>query len=81
MNNNSLIALEVGRQLENFILKTFHMKDSMFTKVGKKAKIRNRCNQLPHLTQDTEWESDKNTRKHCTQDTQEAFFLTSVYLA
>ena len=24
----------------------------------------NQYNQVPHLTQDTTWESDKNTRKH-----------------
>ena len=35
-------------------------------KVKKKAKIRNRYNQVPHLTRDTIWESDKNTRKHHT---------------
>ena len=28
-------------------------------------------NQLPHLTQDTIWESDKNTRKHQIQESQE----------
>ena len=28
-------------------------------KVSKCAKIRNRYNQVPHLTQDTDWESDK----------------------
>ena len=33
-------------------------------KVSKKAKIRNRYNQVPHLTQSTTWESDKNTKKH-----------------
>ena len=38
----------------------------------KKTKIRNRYNQVPHLTQDTTWESDKNTRKHHTQESQEA---------
>ena len=32
-------------------------------KVCKEAKIRNRYNQVPHLTQDTTWESDKNTHK------------------
>ena len=32
--------------------------------VQKVAKIRNRYNQVPHLTQDTTWESDKNTIKH-----------------
>ena len=30
-----------------------------YNKVGKKAKIRNRYNQVPHLTQDTVRESDK----------------------
>ena len=40
--------------------------------VRTKAKIRNRCNQVPHLTQDTICESDKNTRKQNTQDSQGA---------
>ena len=30
-------------------------------KVSKKANIRNRYNRVPLLTQDTTWESDKNT--------------------
>ena len=35
---------------------------SLQGKKGRKtAKIRNRCNQVPHLTQDTTWESNKNT--------------------
>ena len=34
-----------------------------YIKVRKVAKIRNRYNQVPHLTQDTTWESDKNTTK------------------
>ena len=33
-------------------------------KVRKKAKIRNRYNQAPHLTQDTTWDSDKTTTHH-----------------
>ena len=37
-------------------------------KVGMKAKIKNRYNQVPHLTRNTIWESDKNTRKHHTQE-------------
>ena len=37
-------------------------------KVGKVAKIRNQYNQVPHLTQDTTWESDKNTIKHQKQE-------------
>ena len=32
-------------------------------KVREKAKIRNRYNQVPHLTKDTIWERDKSTRK------------------
>ena len=40
-------------------------------KVKKKAKIRNRYNQKPHLTRDTILESDKYTRKHHTQNSQE----------
>ena len=35
------------------------------------AKIRNRYNQVPHLTRDTAWESDKNTGKYHTQESQE----------
>ena len=38
-------------------------------KVRLKAKIRNRYNQIQHLTQDTIWKSDKTTRKHHTQKT------------
>ena len=34
---------------------------SYHCKVSKKGNIRNRYNQLPHLTQDTKWESDKKT--------------------
>ena len=40
-------------------------------KVRKKAKIRNQYNQLPHLLQDIIWESDKNKRKHDSQEGQE----------
>ena len=40
-------------------------------KVSKKAQIRNRYNQVPHLAQGTTWESDKNTRKHHIQENQE----------
>ena len=39
--------------------------------VRKNAKIRNRYNQVPHLTQETIWVSDKNTRKRHTQESQE----------
>ena len=40
-------------------------------KVRKKAKIRNQYNQVPHLTKDTIWESDKSSRKHHIQESQE----------
>ena len=40
-------------------------------KVSKEAKIRNRYNQVPHLTQDITQESDKNTIKHLAQESQE----------
>ena len=40
-------------------------------KVSKKAKFRNRYNQVPHLTQETTWESENNTRKHRIQESQE----------
>ena len=43
---------------------------SRFNKVRKKENIRNRYNQIPHLTKDTIWESDKYTRKHHTQESQ-----------
>ena len=32
----------------------------------------NGYNQVPHLTQDTTWGSDKNTRKHHIQESQDA---------
>ena len=37
-------------------------------RVRKAAKIMNRYNQVPHLTKDTTWESDKNTIKHHKQE-------------
>ena len=39
-------------------------------KVRKKAKIRSRYNQAPHLTQEITWASDKNTIKHRIQESQ-----------
>ena len=56
------------------ILRTNNTENKTLTKpekVSKKAKIRNRYNQVPHLTQTTTWESDKNTRKHHIQESQE----------
>ena len=36
------------------------------------TEIRNRYNQAPHQTQDTTWESDKNTIKRQLQESQES---------
>ena len=44
-------------------------------KVSKEVKIRKRYNQVPHLTQDTTRESEKNTIKHHTQESQEVSHL------
>ena len=46
-------------------------KTAIIIKVSKKAKIEKRCNQVPHLTQDTTLESDKSTSKHHIQESQE----------
>ena len=43
-------------------------KFSIAYKVRKAAKIRNRYIQVPHLTQDTTWESDKSIIKHHKQE-------------
>ena len=40
--------------------------------IKRKAKIRNRFNQVPILTQDNTCENDYNTRKHHIQESQEA---------
>ena len=40
-------------------------------KVRKKAKIRNRYNQAPHLTHGTTWESNKYTIKNHKQESRE----------
>ena len=41
-----------------------HIWPVKYIQVRKTANIRKRYNQVPHLTQDTTWESDKNTIKH-----------------
>ena len=41
------------------------------SKVRKKAKIRNRYNQVPHLAKDIVWENDKNRAKRHIQESQE----------
>ena len=47
------------------------LRKGFLDKVGKKAKVRNRCNQVTHLTLSTSWESDKNARKHRKRENQE----------
>ena len=37
-------------------------------KVKKNAKLRYRYNQVPHLTRDTIWEGDQNTKKRHARD-------------
>ena len=46
-------------------LETIHLK------IKEEGKDKNQNNQVPHLIQDTVWESDKNTREHHTQESQE----------
>ena len=57
--------------MSQFRKKKLKEKNRFTFKVSKKAKIRVRYNQVPHLTQHTTWESDKNTRKHHIQESQE----------
>ena len=51
-----------SRYLDDILNLYVHF-DNM-VKVRKTAKIRNQYNQLPHLTLDTTWESDENTKHH-----------------
>ena len=44
------------------------IKNMMIIKVRKTARIRNRYNQVPHLSHDTKWESNKITKKHHKQE-------------
>ena len=53
------------------LLSLHPLKWKYFTyKVRKKATIRNQYNQVPHLTQDTVWESDKINNKRHIQESQ-----------
>ena len=47
--------------------------------IKKKAKIRNQYNQVPHLTRDSTWESEKNIRKHHTQESLEVRLFPAGY--
>ena len=50
-------------------------------KVRNAAKIRIRYNQVPHLIQDTTWESDKNSIKHHKQEPRGQPFPSSDHKA
>ena len=70
-----LLNKESARQILWFYLhiKYMHIDNEVTqirVKVRKAAKIRNRYNQVPHLTQDTTWESDK-THLNTTHKSQE----------
>ena len=61
-------------RLQHMFLFTHLTLDAMIN-VRKKTNIRNRHNQVPHLTQDTIWESYKNTRKYHIQEAKEVNFF------
>ena len=61
----------------SYELSRVHHDHAIVNNVGKKAKIRNRYNQIPHLTKDTLWECDKYTRKHHIHESQEVSSLPS----
>ena len=52
------------RRRDNCLLSILSIFRNELYKVRKMAKIRNRYNQVPHLTRDTTWESDKKHNKH-----------------
>ena len=66
-----LFLSSILEYFKTMILTMLNVSDSEFIFiVRKKAKIRNRYNQIPHLTQDIIWESDRNTRKYHIQESQ-----------
>ena len=70
----AILHLKGGRQAASSFSVKLHYFTLFFCieyKSKKEAKIRNQYNQEPHLTRDTKWESDKNTRKHHTQKCKE----------
>ena len=44
----------------------YALQNEIDIKVERRTKIRNRYNQVPYLTRNTNWESDMNTRKQHT---------------
>ena len=68
---------EIKRQKDEE-MEEVHKRYNIKFYIGKNAKIRNRYNQVPHLTQDTIWERDKYTRKHHIQGSQEVSLSQQV---
>ena len=66
-----ILALIDMCTMSNIFAKHKHHLSINESEVRKKAKIRNRYNQVPRLTKDIVWESNKNTRKHHTHESQE----------
>ena len=62
-----LLHYSVSSQKASILTVYLREKNSLL-EVKTKAKIRNLNNQIPHLTQGTISESDKNTRKHQKQE-------------
>ena len=62
------VLFKFSRIMLVYIALQITLKVTLPIKVRKAAKIRNPYNQVPHLTQDTTWECDKNTIKHHEQE-------------
>ena len=62
------------------LMRTYSM-HLIISKVRNAAKIRNRYNQAPHLTQDTTWENAKNTIKNHRQEPRGQPFPAGDHLA
>ena len=60
----------LARNFFVILLSNIEKWNTPYSKVRKVAKIRNRYNQVPHMTQDTTWESDK-TQLNNTNNSQD----------
>ena len=67
----TIVDPEDGKLYQNLYMITGITLNILSFKVNKETKIRNRYNQVPHLTKDITRESDKNTIKHHTQESKE----------
>ena len=57
-----------GNLCEFYFRESSRMRSFVKIKVSKREKIRNRYHQVPHLTQDTTWESNKLAIRHHKQE-------------